>query len=143
MKKILIVEDEEELASNIAEILTGLDYHVAAIVDNAQSAMEFLDGNLVDLVLMDILIKGDVDGIDLAYQIREKYDLPIVFSTAYSGTEFLERISSEIHEGYLLKPFTMDSLKAAVFFGLKRHEEKPAKPNKSKGSLKVMDTNLQ
>lgn len=139
MKKILIVEDEEELASNIAEILTGLDYHVAAIVDNAQSAMDFLDGNLVDLVLMDILIKGDVDGIDLAYQIREKYDLPIVFSTAYSGTEFLERISSEIHEGYLLKPFTMDSLKAAVFFGLKRHGEKPANSNKSKGSLKVMD----
>lgn len=139
MKKILIVEDEEELASNIAEILTGLDYHVEAIVDNAQSAMEFMDGNLVDLVLMDILIKGDVDGIDLAYQIREKYDLPIVFSTAYSGTEFLERISSEIHEGYLLKPFTMDSLKAAVFFGLKRHEEKPTNSNKSRGSLKVMD----
>ncbi len=139
MKKILIVEDEEELASNIAEILTGLDYQVAAIVDNAQSAMEFLDGNLVDLVLMDILIKGDVDGIDLAYQIREKYDVPIVFSTAYSGTEFLERISSEIHEGYLLKPFTMDSLKAAVFFGLKRHEEKPVNAKKSKGSLKVMD----
>nr|WP_287937561.1 LytTR family transcriptional regulator DNA-binding domain-containing protein [Algoriphagus sp.] len=139
MKKILIVEDEEELASNIAEILTGLEYQVAAIVDHAYSALEYLEGNLVDLVLMDILIKGDVDGIDLAYKIREKYDLPIVFSTAYSGTEFLERISSDIHEGYLLKPFTLDSLKAAVFFGLKRHSERPARPEKSRGSLKVMD----
>jgi two-component system response regulator LytT len=139
MKKILIVEDEVELANNICEILSDLDYNVAAIVDNADSALEFLDGNGVDLVLMDILIHGQLDGIDLAYQIREKYSLPIVFSTAYSGTEYLERISSEIHEGYLLKPFTLDSLKTAIFFGLKRHEEKSKKENKSRGSLKIMD----
>lgn len=139
MKKILIVEDEEELAHNISEILSNLDYKVAAIVDNAKSALDFLEEHEVDLVLMDILIHGDLDGIDLAYKIREKYNLPIVFSTAYSGTEYLERISSEIHEGYLLKPFTLDSLKTAVFFGLKRHEEKSGKENKPKGSLKIMD----
>jgi CheY-like chemotaxis protein len=93
MERILIVEDEEELASNISEILLNIGYEVAGIVTNAYDALEFLEGNTIDLVLMDILIKGDVDGIDLAYRIREKYDLPIVFSTAYSGTEFLERIS--------------------------------------------------
>lgn len=139
MKKILIVEDEVELASNISEILSDLEYKVAAIVDNAQSALAFLEENEVDLVLMDILIHGDLDGIDLAYKIREKYNLPIVFSTAYSGTEYLERISSDIHEGYLLKPFTLDSLKTAVFFGLKRHEERSGQDNKAKGSLKIMD----
>ncbi|GAB3219158.1 response regulator [Algoriphagus aestuariicola] len=139
MKKILIVEDEAELANNIGEILSNLDYKVAAIVDNASSALEFLEKNEVNLILLDILIHGDLDGIDLAYQIREKYNLPIVFSTAYSGTEYLERISSDIHEGYLLKPFTMDSLKTAVFFGLKRHEEKSTKETKAKGSLKIMD----
>lgn len=139
MKKILIVEDEAELANNISEILSNLEYKVAAIVDNAKSALEFLEGNDVDLVLMDILIHGDLDGIDLAYKIREKYNLPIVFSTAYSGTEYLERISSEIHEGYLLKPFTLDSLKTAIFFGLKRHEEKSLKEKRSHGSLKIMD----
>jgi two-component system response regulator LytT len=139
MKKILIVEDEVELANNICEILSDLDYKVAAVVDNADSALEFLEANEVDLVLMDILIHGQLDGIDLAYQIREKYSLPIVFSTAYSGTEYLERISSEIHEGYLLKPFTLDSLKTAIFFGIKRHEEKSKRENKSKGSLKIMD----
>lgn len=139
MKKILIVEDEVELANNISEILSNLDYKVAAVVDNAKSALEFLEENEVDLVLMDILIHGDLDGIDLAYKIREKYNLPIVFSTAYSGTEYLKRISSDIHEGYLLKPFTLDSLKTAVFFGLKRHEEKSGKEKKSKGSLKFMD----
>lgn len=139
MKKILIVEDEVELAGNISEILSDLEYKVAAIVDNAQSALAFLEENEVDLVLMDILIHGDLDGIDLAYKIREKYNLPIVFSTAYSGTEYLERISSDIHEGYLLKPFTLDSLKTAVFFGLKRHEERSGQENKAKGSLKIMD----
>lgn len=139
MKKILIVEDEVELANNISEILSNMDYKVAAIVDNAGSALDFLDENEVDLVLMDILIHGDLDGIDLAYKIREKFNLPIVFSTAYSGTEYLERISSDIHEGYLLKPFTLDSLKTAVFFGLKRHEEKTGKDSKGKGSLKIMD----
>ncbi|GAA0880973.1 hypothetical protein GCM10009119_39430 [Algoriphagus jejuensis] len=139
MKKILIVEDEVELANNISEILSDLEYQVAAIVNSAPSALRFLEGNEVDLVLMDILIQGDLDGIDLAYQIREKYNLPIVFSTAYSGTEYLERISSDIHEGYLLKPFTLDSLKTAVFFGLKRHAEKLAKESKSSGWLKIMD----
>lgn len=139
MKKILIVEDEVELANNISEILSNLDYKVAAIVDNAASALSFLEGSEVDLVLMDILIHGDLDGIDLAYKIREKYNLAIVFSTAYSGTEYLERISSDIHEGYLLKPFTLDSLKTAVFFGLKRHQEKPDNGDRAKGSLKIMD----
>jgi two-component system, LytTR family, response regulator LytT len=139
MKKIIIVEDELELANNISEILSNLDYEVAAIVDNAVSALEFLEVNSVDLVLMDILIHGDLDGIDLAYRIRESFDLPIVFSTAYSGTEYLERISSAIHEGYLLKPFTLDSLKTAVFFGLKRHEEKAAQGKGEKASLKIMD----
>jgi len=139
MNRILIVEDEEELASNISEILANLNYQVVGIEDNAVSALEFLETNSVDLVLMDILIRGELDGIDLAYKIREKYDLPIVFSTAYSGTEFLERISSEVHEGYLLKPFTLDSLKTAVFFGLKRHQEKPQNTTKPKESLKVMD----
>ncbi len=139
MKKILIVEDEAELANNISEILSNLDYKVSGIVDNASSALVFLEKNEVDLVLMDILIRGDLDGIDLAYQIREKYNLPIVFSTAYSGTEYLERISSEIHEGYLLKPFTLDSLKTAVFFGLKRHGEKSSRKRGTKGSLKITD----
>ncbi len=140
MKKILIVEDEEELAVNISEILTDLDYNVARIVDNAKDALAFLEHNPVDLVLMDIMIKGDLDGIDLAYKVREIYEIPIVFSTAYSGTEYLERISSDIHEGYLMKPFTVDSLKTAVFFGLKRFEERKASPKETpKGSLKVMD----
>lgn len=140
MKKILIVEDEEELAANISEILSGLDYQVASVVDNAKDALSFLETTQVDLVLMDIMIKGDLDGIDLAYKIREIYQIPIVFSTAYSGTEYLERISSDIHEGYLLKPFTVDSLKTAVFFGLKRYEErKTINKQVPKGSLKVMD----
>lgn len=140
MKKILIVEDEEELAANISEILSGLDYQVASVVDNAKDALSFLETTQVDLVLMDIMIKGDLDGIDLAYKIREIYQIPIVFSTAYSGTEYLERISSDIHEGYLLKPFTVDSLKTAVFFGLKRYEErKTINKQAPKGSLKVMD----
>ncbi len=139
MKRILIVEDEKELASNLSEILEILGYEVAGIANNGHDALEFLEKTSVDLVLMDIQIKGDVDGIDLAYQIREKFDLPIIFNTAFSGTEFLERISSEIHEGYLLKPFTLDSLKTAIFFGIKRHQEKSSKVRKAVGSLKVMD----
>ena len=127
------------MAFNLSEILVNIGYEVAGIANIAKDSLKFLEETSVDLVLMDILIKGDVDGIDLAYLIREKYEIPIVFSTAYSGTEFLERISSDIHEGYLLKPFTLDSLKTAIFFGLKRHQEKVSKLQKHVGSLKVMD----
>ena len=66
MKNILIVEDEEELAANISEILASLDYKVVGIADNALDALKTLEKAPVDLVLMDIMIKGDIDGIDLA-----------------------------------------------------------------------------
>ncbi len=138
MKRILIVEDEAELAANIKELLVNLDYEVAKIVNNGVDALRLLEFKEVDMILMDIMIEGDIDGIDLAYKIRETFDIPIVFSTAYSDQAILDRINSDVHEGYLLKPFGLDALKAAVYMGFKKHKENQAN-NLKKATLKIFD----
>ncbi|GAB2626518.1 response regulator [Belliella aquatica] len=119
MENILIVEDEFDLALNIKEILENFGYNVVGIHPEAQTALTFLETSKVDLILMDIQIKGEMDGIDLCYTIKDKYNIPIIFLTAYSDQTYLDRISNVIYDGYLLKPFKAESLKTAIYLALK------------------------
>lgn len=139
MEKILIVEDELELALNIKEIVENLGYMVTGIFSDAYSVLEYLKSSKVDLILMDIQIKGDIDGIDLCYQIKDVYKVPIVFLTAYSDQNYLERISNVVYDGYLLKPFKVDSLKSAIFLGLKSKPYAIPQKDLEKLSLKIRD----
>lgn len=141
MKKILIVEDENELALNIQEILINLEYDVVGIFNNAIDVLDyFIDGS-ADLILMDILIQGDLDGIDLCYKLKDKLNIPIVFLTAYSDKTILERISKIMYDGYLLKPFTIESLKSAIFLGFEKMQENENSKqiSSTKNTLKIRD----
>jgi DNA-binding LytR/AlgR family response regulator len=139
MEKILIVEDELDLALNIKEIVETFGYVVTGIHADAQSVLAYLKASKVDLILMDIQIKGDMDGIDLCYQIKDIYNIPIVFLTAYSDQTYLERISNVVYDGYLLKPFKADSLKSAIFLGLKSKPYAVPQKDLEKLSLKIRD----
>lgn len=133
--RVLIVEDEVELAANYKEILINLDYEVVAIAKNATDCLEVLRNEEVDLILMDVMIEGDIDGIELTYQIKSEWDIPVVFTTAYSDQGILERISKVIYDGYLLKPFSVDRLQSTIFLALNDH-----KPDEDKGGFfKVRD----
>lgn len=135
----MIVEDELELAKNIQEILEILNYEVVGIFPSAVKVMSYLSTHEVpDLILMDILIEGDLDGIDLTYLIKDKFKVPIVFLTAYSDREILERITKTVFEGYLLKPFTAERLEASIYLALKDFDSKKDKKQKSP-TLKVRD----
>lgn len=118
MKKILIVEDEKDLAQNIGDILVHLGHEVMAIFDNGKDVMTYLKSHKPDLILMDIQIKGDMDGIELCRQVKHSYNVPVVYLTAFSSTPVLDRIADFQYEGYLLKPFTVEELRSAVYLGI-------------------------
>lgn len=139
MENILIVEDEIELALNIKEIIESFGYQVSGIHPEGQSVLTFLKTSKVDLILMDIQIKGEMDGIDLCYTIKELYDIPIIFLTAYSDQTYLDRISNVIYDGYLLKPFKIESLKTAIYLALKAKPYAVPYKDLDKLTLKIRD----
>lgn len=136
MKNILIVEDEIELAQNIQDLLEHLGFRVIGIFDNAKEVLGYLKTQKPDLILMDIQIKGDMDGIELCQQVKLKYDVPVVYLTAFSDISYLDRIAANKYEGYLLKPFTVDELRSAVHLALSGKNKLKSKSEKSIISIK-------
>jgi PAS domain S-box-containing protein len=116
--KILIVEDEAIIAMEIESQLQSLGYQVTSIVDTGEKAIEKAEADQPDLMLMDIRIKGEMDGIEAASQIQSNLDIPIIFLTAYADNEKLERAKFLLPYGYLLKPVQQRELKATVEIAL-------------------------
>ncbi|SLM31937.1 hypothetical protein MTBBW1_500002 [Desulfamplus magnetovallimortis] len=112
--KILLVEDERVVALSIEESLISLGYTISGNVDSGNAAIESAASNLPDLALMDIRIKGDMDGIDTAMELKRVFDVPVVFLTAYSDQDVLDRAKLVKPLGYLMKPCKSTDLKAVV-----------------------------
>jgi EAL domain-containing protein (putative c-di-GMP-specific phosphodiesterase class I)/PleD family two-component response regulator len=120
---ILIVEDELLIAKNTAKKLNNFGYNVIKIVSNGQAAIDCVNLEQPDLVLMDIAIKGEIDGIETASQIKSISDVPIIFTTAYANNETLDRASETGCYGYLIKPYKEQELHATVKMTLSKHLE--------------------
>jgi CheY-like chemotaxis protein len=120
-KKILLVEDELIVASSIAENLEKAGYEVGGIASTGQQALTAVERNRVDLVLMDIRIKGSVDGIQTAHQIHDGFRLPIIFLTAHADHKTIERAKVAEPFGYLVKPVSHSSLVSAIEIALHKH----------------------
>lgn len=121
MQKIIIVEDEPELANNIAELTSLLGYSVSGIFNNSKSCLNFLYNNHADLILMDILIKGEGNGITLAESIKKQFNIPIIFCSAYTDDIILQKVKQVSPQGYIVKPFSRDILKTTLFLALNSH----------------------
>lgn len=121
--QILIVEDELLIAKGLARKLKSLGYTVVGIVSSGIAAIEKVAETNPDLVLMDIVIKGDMDGIETAAKIHEQYGTPVIYLTAYADDSTLERAESTGSYGYLLKPFKEREVHAAIRMALKRYEQ--------------------
>jgi CheY-like chemotaxis protein len=113
-KKIAIIEDEGIVAMDIRKSLEILGYEVPFVVDTASKAFKKLEETKVDMVLMDIILKGDMDGIEAAKIILEIRNIPIVFLTAFEDETTLERAMLTNTHGYLIKPFTDEKLKSVI-----------------------------
>ncbi|HEY9600565.1 MAG TPA: ATP-binding protein [Allocoleopsis sp.] len=120
--KILVVEDEWITARDIKNSLEKLDYVVSEPVatgkDAIQKAIEFQP----DVILMDIVLQGEIDGIEAAASIQSRYQVPIVFLTAYSDRETLQRANLTQPFGYLVKPFEDRVLDTTIQIALARHQ---------------------
>jgi DNA-binding LytR/AlgR family response regulator len=114
--KILVVEDEFELAENISDYLNQNGYDVIGIEQNEKEIFESIKKNLVDIVLVDIMLKGTQKGLEIAELIRGKFpNCGIVFTTALSSKEVLDRVSDTNYQGYLMKPFSLKSLDSMLY----------------------------
>jgi len=131
--KILIVEDELIAAANIAINLTKLGYEVTAKVNSGEKALIKVAENLPDLVLMDIQLRGKIDGIEAAAQIRALYQIPVVYITAYADGPTIERAKLTEPYGYLIKPFKAMDVSSTIEMALYKYEsEKKVKAALSK-----------
>jgi len=110
----MIVEDEAIVALDIRKSLEKRGYHVCSVVDNGESAIEAIPGNTPDLILMDIMLRGTLDGIETTRIINSRYDIPIIYLTSHSDEDTILKIKDTDVYGYLLKPVNENELFVTV-----------------------------
>lgn len=121
--KILIVEDESIVAMDIKQSLEKMGHEVLGIASTGVKALEFLSKNVKpDLILMDIMIKGDMTGIDIADHVNKHHKIPVIFLTAYADEKTLEKAKLTEPYGYILKPFKEVDLRTNVELALHKHK---------------------
>jgi len=120
---ILIVEDEALGAQNLRERLEELSYEVCGSVTSGEKGILVAAEASPDLILMDILLAGKMDGIEAARQIWERLQIPVVFVTAHADLQTLAGVKNTANYGYLVKPFQTSSVRAAVELALDRREK--------------------
>ena len=120
--KIMIVEDEAAIALRLQQILTSMGYNVTAISYSGEEALETAKNLKPDLILMDIMIPGEIDGIALAEIVKSELDIPVIFLTSYSETHIIERAKLVEPYGYIVKPYQDRELKAAIDVALYKKE---------------------
>lgn len=120
--KLLVVEDESIVAMDIKHRAEGLGYAVMSIASSGEEAIEKTKKYRPDLVLMDIVLKGKMDGVQAAQAIREECDIPVVYLTAYSDEKTLGRAKLTGPFGYIIKPFEDRELHSAVEVALYKHQ---------------------
>jgi len=120
-ERILIVEDEKIIALDLKRRLLDFGYEVIGVIPTGEKAIEVAEKEAPDLILMDIMLKGEVDGIEAASKIRHSLDIPVVFLTSYSDPDTLERAKQAEPFGYILKPFKERELVTTIEIVLYKH----------------------
>lgn len=120
-KKILVVEDDADIIRSIRE---GLEFHGYEMIGSAVSgeqALSMLEKKTPDLILMDIQLMGDMDGVETAEQIRSKFKIPVVYLTGFTEDKILDRAKLTDPYGYIVKPFALNELKVAIEIAFHKH----------------------
>ncbi|MFC1836109.1 PAS domain S-box protein [Thermodesulfobacteriota bacterium] len=120
--RILIVEDEPVLTMALSRSLKNLSYEVVGAVTSGRDCVRMAEESKPDLILMDINLEGDMDGIETADRIRSKFDIPVVYLTGYAEKDVLDRAKKTEPFGYLGKPVTMLELRSTIETALYKHE---------------------
>ncbi|AKB28748.1 response regulator receiver [Methanosarcina siciliae C2J] len=121
--RILIVEDEHIVAIGIKRMLKGLGYTVTGVASSGEDAISKAESTFPDLVLMDIMLKGELDGVEAAKEIKARFDVPVVYLTAYSDSNIVERVKKTGPFGYIVKPFDEKDLHSNIEIALHRYRK--------------------
>jgi len=121
-KKIMVVEDESIVAEDIRMSLEKLGYRVVSMVSYGEVAVKKAKEDKPDLVLMDIMLQGEMDGIEAAGRIHSDLDIPVVYLTAYGDENIMERAKITEPFGYIIKPFKERELQVNIEIALYKHE---------------------
>lgn len=116
--RILVVEDEAIVAMVIKRRLKDLGYIVSGVASTGKDAITKVEGTFPDLVLMDIRLKGDMDGIEATKIIKDRFSLPVVYLTAHSDDVTFKKAKETDPDGYILKPFTEKDLSTTIEIAL-------------------------
>ena len=121
---VFILEDENIVAKDIEQSLKKLGYNVVGIASSGEKVKELLtEGIAPDIFLMDIMIKGDMNGIEVAEFVKENYGLPVIFLTAYADENTLSKAKITEPYGYILKPFKEIDLHTTIEMALYKHQK--------------------
>ena len=118
---VLIVEDDPIIAADLSYHMKDFGYSPFPAVNNAADALLLLNNVLPDLVLIDVTLEGEQDGIGLAGVINQKYDLPIIFLTAHHDRKTIDRIKATRPSAYLVKPLQVHNLQTSIELALYNH----------------------
>ncbi len=129
LKNILIVEDESIVALELSGYVETLGFKVAGIASSADQAYKILQKHEIDLILMDIYIKGKVDGISCAKEIKKSRDISLIYISAFSDDETLQRAIETDPSSYLIKPLNRMELKVAMRIAIKNSSDSFARGN--------------
>ena len=123
--KIMIVEDESIIAEDLADSLEDMGYIVVDIVSSGEEAILMAAEKQPHLILMDVMLQGEIDGITAAEEIYSSLQIPIIFLTAYSDNQTLQRVKATNPFGYIVKPFEERNLYLTIEIALERHHYDP------------------
>ena len=123
---IFLAEDEALIAMELAARLNSLGYAVCGTAARGEDLLRYILKTQTDLILMDINLAGELDGIDTASRLRQNHDLPVVFLTAYSDPNLLERAKQASPFGFLVKPYNESELNATIQIALHKHRSEAA-----------------
>ena len=120
-EKIMVVEDEWVVADQLCRDLKDLGYTVCSTASTGDEAIRKVEADRPDLILMDIVLKGKMDGIEAADRINSQFNIPVLYLTAYTNQEYIERAKQTNPFGYLVKPYNQKELYATIEMALHRH----------------------
>lgn len=120
---VLVVEDESIVSKDIQQSLTKLGYKIIGAAASGEKAIEIIQTETPDVILMDIMLKGELNGIETARRIKKKHNVPVIYLTAYADEDTLSKAKVTEPHGYILKPFKEIDLHTTIEMAIYKHEQ--------------------
>jgi DNA-binding LytR/AlgR family response regulator len=120
---VLVVEDESIVSKDIQYSLKKLGYNVVGVAATGEKAIELCGEKLPDIILMDIMLKGDINGIEASTRIKESYNIPVIFLTAYADENTLSKAKVTEPYAYIIKPFKEIDLHTSIEMAFYKHSK--------------------